>query len=145
MLSMEPHAGLDPRTLRSWSEPKSRASSLTNLPTQAPQHDEHISKGWAKELILLVDRNVIKDTASGFLWQVVDGKQEWGSLWGQQERLFTKEIKDMVASWQMLADDWASLLEQVESCSWASVNVPHPRPPYPRQGRHLGGEPGPIT
>ena len=36
LLSWEPDSGLDPRTLRSWPEPKSRVSCLTNGTTQAP-------------------------------------------------------------------------------------------------------------
>ena len=37
MLSAEPNVGLDPTTLRSWTEPKSREGHLANWVTQAPQ------------------------------------------------------------------------------------------------------------
>ena len=36
LLSMEPNAGLDPATLRSWPKPKSRLGRSTDRATQAP-------------------------------------------------------------------------------------------------------------
>ena len=38
-VSAQPNAGLDPTTLRSWPEQKSRVGCLTNWVTQVPLHD----------------------------------------------------------------------------------------------------------
>lgn len=54
----------------------------------------------------------------------MEHKIEALSLWGRQERIFAEMIKDMVASWKMLVEDWALLPEKDECQSSVSVTMP---------------------